>query len=370
MHKIVEFLLTNSISDLEQFGIFSRWSTKNPRKVSLNYDQILAKDGNEYSDLCRGLILRQDHNGVPGSPGKYSVMALPFHRFYNYGTAYAAKLDWDTVEFEEKLDGTLCIVYWDYDLQEWCCGTRSVPDADIPNNNGDTFSDLFFRHFEYAGSKDPNYILGKPNTYCFELTGPDNQIVVVYNEWKTTLLSHRCTQTESEAFGNAKRFKFSNVNEAIEWINSQPGHSFEGVIARDAYGNRVKIKSAQYFAVSKVMTRAGSKEGMLEIVLSGTADDVMTILPENKLLQMKNISNKFTEWINEANQFIASLDKNQSRKDVALKIQETKFKNYVGAIIDCWLGNSLNMMDSLSKQKKNGEFPSSFLEKMIYNIGV
>src|SRR5690349_21549991 len=104
MHPVVEHLRQNPLSSLGALGIKARWSGQNPRKVTLNYDQIEAVDGHLLVNHCRGLVLRQ-LEGEPGEAGHYEVLARPFLRFYNLGSAHAPALDWATAEFQEKLDG-------------------------------------------------------------------------------------------------------------------------------------------------------------------------------------------------------------------------------------------------------------------------
>ena len=44
----------------------------------------------------------------------------------------------------QKLDGSLIIVYFDPIINEWCCATRAVPDADLlMDNQLFTFRTLF-----------------------------------------------------------------------------------------------------------------------------------------------------------------------------------------------------------------------------------
>jgi hypothetical protein len=82
-------------------------------------------------------------------------MALPMGRFFNYGQGAAAAVDLDSTEtrFCEKLDGTLCIMYWDRHLGVWSVATRSVPDADLPMDGfgNQTFADLFWKAFKASG---------------------------------------------------------------------------------------------------------------------------------------------------------------------------------------------------------------------------
>jgi hypothetical protein len=48
-----------------------------------------------------------------GVDGLWSVVMLPYTKFFNYGESLAAKLDWrQPVTVTEKSDGSLMTVYW------------------------------------------------------------------------------------------------------------------------------------------------------------------------------------------------------------------------------------------------------------------
>ena len=138
--SVVDYLRTNSVASLERLGIYARWSTVHPEKFSLNYDQIEAIDGDPLVEECRGVVLVQESR-ERGEPGRYRVIARPFQRFYNLGQGGAAEIDWSTAAFEEKLDGTLCIVYHHGGI--WNVATRSMPDADVPSPTL-TFAERFW----------------------------------------------------------------------------------------------------------------------------------------------------------------------------------------------------------------------------------
>lgn len=356
-HPVVLFLADHPISALSTLGIKPKWSTVNPRKFALNYDQIEAVDGDPLVNLCRGLVLRQ-LSGERGEAGEYEVLARPFPRFYNLGSGHCPPMDWTTATFEEKLDGTLCIVYFDPDLDRWCVGTRNVPDADHPTNTGVTFAELFIRHCT-GWEKDETV------TYCFELTGPDNQIVVPYDAWTTTLLAAIETKTGRESPGVAPRHPFATLPEAQEWLSRQPGHAIEGFVVRDAAGNRVKVKSAQYLAVSRVMTASGSDTGLVEIVLSGTADDVRAFLPLPRQARMDAFAVAVRDWAASIEVFALGLKEyTTDRKTAALAVQASPFAGWMGPILDIWTGKSSAVSAWLGTRKRNGVIPDSIIEKI------
>ena len=378
MHPLLAHLLTNDIKSLEALGIYANFSKKNPRKFSLNYDQIDAENGHPLVNLCRGVVLRSLEGTTLGEPGEYEIIGRPFDRFYNLGSSHAAQIDWDSAAFEEKLDGTLCIVYFDSDLvgdehEGWCVATRNVPDGDVPNHQGDTFADLFWRHADIPSVRPPMYLTGSEDllyqdrTYMFELMGPENQIVVVYDEWKVTLLASRNNETGEITRGNAPVHRFANMEEAREWLNAQPGHKNEGFVIVDKNENRLKIKSANYLTFSRVMTSSGSDVGLVEIVLSGTADDVMQYLPLPRQEKLTRYEKGVAELAHRIETFSQHLKQRcLDRKSCALAVQaHPSMSAWMPALMPMWVGTFSTFGEFLTHSKKNSEIPRSLSEKIL-----
>src|SRR6516164_7074104 len=130
MLLVQKFLETHSFGDLaKEHGVYASFS-KSGHKWSLNYDQIEAKESDPLSQETRGLILAAEDgksflsqavmlNGKLSYdhiiPGKTKILAFPMKRFFNYGQGCAVNIDWSDPNLAvlEKLDGTLCIVYFD-----------------------------------------------------------------------------------------------------------------------------------------------------------------------------------------------------------------------------------------------------------------
>lgn len=361
MHPVIVFLRNNPVSALEAHGVYARWSTVNPRKCSLNYDQIEARDGDELVEHCRGLVVRQ-LSGERGGPGEYEVLARPMRRFYNLGAGSAAHLDWVTARWEEKLDGTLCIVYFDPDIGKDCVATRNVPDADVPNSNGDTFADMFWRHA-------PTTEHPRGRTRCYELTGPENQIVVPYDEWKVTLLADIDNATGDEDNVSAVRtFAFSSVEVARSWLETQPGHTLEGFVVRDADGRRVKVKSSQYLAVARVMTASGSDAGLVALILSGTGDDVRVLLPAPRAERMDVFAERIRMWAHRIERLALGLRGETERKAVALRVQASTDGAWMGTVMSIWSGKTENVSAWLDSMKRNGVVPRSIVDQVVEEV--
>ena len=158
MIKTVEFLQNNSIEKLtELYDITAKPHSKYPNLFHLKYNQISSPMHLPIVQECRGLILDRDQN--------WKVVAYPYSKFFNYGEEAAAKIDWRTAKIYEKLDGSLCTLYW-YD-NKWNVATSGTPDASGEVNGfGMTFEKLFWDVWSELGYDMPDDHLA---CYMFEL---------------------------------------------------------------------------------------------------------------------------------------------------------------------------------------------------------
>lgn len=258
-------------------------------KVSFIYDQIAARDDDPVAQQCRGLILRD---------GTWDVVAYPFDRFFNLGQGAAAQIDWATARVEEKLDGTLLIVYWDDRAGRWMCGTRSMCEAHgVINSHAVTFAQLAdaCARGEGIGAASLHDLMeglaaDRGLTHMFELTGPHNRIVCEYRELSMTLLGARRLSDFAEI--NARQYAdatgFTAVNTwpftdlaalhaaLADWSPLER----EGVVVKDANFNRIKVKTAQYVAAHRACDTLGSSwRNVCEAIQTGHADDILQCVP-------------------------------------------------------------------------------------------
>lgn len=100
-----DFLRSGGIlKDLEtRFAIKANRSLVHPSLVLLKYDQIDSPMGERLVQECRGLILDEADN--------WRVVSRSFDKFFNAGEGHAAAIDWSTAQVQEKLDGSLCVLY-------------------------------------------------------------------------------------------------------------------------------------------------------------------------------------------------------------------------------------------------------------------
>lgn len=384
---VQEFLKHNSFKALaERHGVYPSFS-KDKKKFSLNYDQIESKESDLLAQQCRGIVLGINGSVVPDQhmdfvPGETNIIALPMFRFFNYGQGAAANVNFNdpNLAILEKLDGTLCIIY--YDGYKWNVATRSVPEADLSMDGGMTFRTLFEKGLKNTSGQSFDEFtatLDNDLTYCFELTSPYNKVVVAYYETKITLIAVRNKLSFQEidpinvniGIPYAKSYKFSNVNDLIDWVASRNPMDHEGVIVRDSNFNRIKIKSPAYLAYARIKQSVGSsRRNILEVILQEKDDDVIPILAAEIAEDMIKLKNRLQKLIADYDghyiAFKATADSINPGDKKTFAMQVSKCKGLWQApfflIFD---GRVKNMRDFINSNKKDGTWGNSFLDKLL-----
>lgn len=421
MLLVQKFLENRSFGELaKQHGVYASFS-KSQHKFSLNYDMLEAKDDDPLAQECRGLILScedghslrdwadervADKNGklrvedgiIIGHlsydhvvPGKTRVIAYPMRRFFNHGQGASANIDWNASDLSilEKMDGTLIIVYADPFTDQWCVATRSVSEADLLMDNGlYTFRTLFEKALQatlapssYAGLsfQDWTAMLDKEITYCYELTTPLNRIVVSYPDYRITLIAARNIDTLQEleieklsSFGVpvVRSYQRMSVNELVEWVSTLNPMDNEGVVVRDGQFNRIKVKNPSYILYSKARDSLGhSERNCLEIILLGKEDDLIPYLPEEIVQNLLKIKSGLQELIRYYDEFYktayigAQSVCPNDKKTFALLIKGKVA--WTAPFFQIWDGKCPDMRGFIEKNKVNGTYSDSFLDKLL-----
>jgi hypothetical protein len=394
MLLVQKYLETKSFGDLaKEHGVYASFS-KSGHKWSLNYDQIEAKETDPLAQECRGLILsakdgtsflsqaiainnRLNYDHV--IPGKTKILAFPMKRFFNYGQGCAAQIDWNDPNLTvfEKLDGTLCIVYWDRFTNSWCVATRSVPEADLPLDNGlFTIRTLFEKALkEIANLSFDEYTsnLDKEITYCFELTTPYNRIVVNYPNNRITLIAARQVVygLAAEASNAEEWIGLSEININNEWVASLNPLENEGVVVMNSSFDRIKAKNPSYVAYNKARDTLGSSErNCLELILSEKDDDVIPALPPDIVENLLKIKQKTKDMIHRYDEIYleakSDSDKHApgNKKYFAQQIV-TKPGLWTAPLFQMYDGKAVSMKDFIQKNRKDGTWSNSFLDKFL-----
>lgn len=264
------------------------------KKIILKYDQIESDMSHLEVQECRGLILERD---------TWNIMSMSFYKFFNHGETHAAKIDWNTAQVLEKVDGSMLQVYWDWHANKWFAATTGTAEGEGEVNNkiGTTFNELFWNTINNKYTFN-ECLLNKDLIYVFELTTPYNIVVKPHGESSATLLTVRNRKTLVELSRRdlemvavsldipvveSYNLNANNFGDLIRTFEGMPW-SEEGYVVVDANFNRVKIKNPAYLAVHHLKGKT-AEHNILTIVKSNEIEEFASTFPERKeeLLKLK-----------------------------------------------------------------------------------
>ena len=255
-------------------------------RVILNYT-IFSPKFSPIAKECRGLVL----NKTTGD-----LIARSFPRFFNVGETRHRfkKFDWDNFVCQEKLDGSLILLYHWHD--EWHVNTRGSFGDGVVNDSEKTWHQLFNDGFNWLDFS--KRWANEKFTYVFELTSPYNKIVRAYNETNLTLLS---------VFEGEKELPYSDLEDISWqcWIYIPKNHSRqirtmheieqhllklenedptqEGFVIRDINNNRWKLKNKGYLNLHRMKGEGENRfhpKYLLPFILKQDSDELLTYFPE------------------------------------------------------------------------------------------
>ena len=280
MLKVQEFLANNTLVDLERaYAIKAKRGLKHPNLVSLKYSMIESPMHERIVQECRGIILDEADN--------WKVVCRGFDKFFNYGEGHAANIDWRTARVQEKVDGSLMMLY--FYKGEWHVASSGTPDA-YGNIQSSvlTFADYFWQIYGTLGPDDS----AQKYVHFFEMTGPLNRVVIPHQEASLTLLGGRRVDTWEEVHPNeisvfhdhrvVKETSLSSMDDIMKTFSTISPLVQEGYVVVDANFNRVKVKHPGYVALHHAKDGLSSTKSFVEIARSGEIPEVLVAFPEYK----------------------------------------------------------------------------------------
>ena len=254
MLKIQEFILAHdNWRELLADAPYNLKISEDDGYVLFKYNQITSDFNEEICKEARGLILDTQDN--------FRVVRYAFKKFFNVDEGFAARLDWDSAVATEKIDGSIMSVW--FARGKWHLSTNGTIDAFKAELNGvgpyKTFGELFESVLPLSTFANYN----RHRCWTFELVSPYNKVVIDYPETKVYLLSVRDMDSLEELTLDAvemladangltvpERYDLNNEADYRKVVEQMPeGH--EGIVVRDANGERVKIKTLLYFEMHR-----------------------------------------------------------------------------------------------------------------------
>lgn len=226
---------------------------------------------------CRGLILDEDDD--------WRIVAWPFKKFFNHGEQHAARIDWRTARVQEKLDGSLMIMYY-YD-SAWQVATSGTPDAaGHVHGTSMTFAGLFWETWYNTMQFILPPGINAGLTFMFELTSPFNRVVVPHQAPSLTLIGARHLWSGKElpirfreALNPAKEFPLTSIASIVDSFERFDPLTQEGYVVVDDQYNRIKMKHPGYVALHHLKSSFSIKR-LVDVVRAGEAAEVLVHFPE------------------------------------------------------------------------------------------
>lgn len=282
------------------------------------YNQIESPMAAPEVQECRGIILKMSD---------WSVVSMPFTKFFNAGEGNAHEVNWATAKVFKKYDGSLLTLY-NY-KGEWRVSTTGTPDADslVNNRAGMTFSSLFFDTLSKYSPDLEN--LPTECSYMFELCTPYNIVVTPHGESKLILLGARNLKDLTELLSLeeisenwlhvpvAEHYNFRNEDVIRETFYGMP-FSEEGYVVRDTNFNRVKIKNPAYVAAHHLKDSTAEYK-IVAIIKSNEVDEYAATFPERDA-EIRDLERAYHMLIEEIDEGWKELVKMPWRKDYAMSV--------------------------------------------------
>ena len=305
-----------------------------PNLHQFKYDQIKSKFKHNLVKEARGIILDSNDD--------WKIISYPYDKFFNHGESHAATLNWDNVTIYEKLDGSLMVLYFYND--EWHVSSSGLPDARGQLNNIEdrilTYHDLFWEIWNKLEYKLPT---DTTKCYIFELVSPINNIIVPQLQDNIILHGVRCLRTLDELcpIETTKTLGYNTVKihdnyslAELLTIRSKldPGES-EGFVVVDDDFKRLKIKGIAYIKLSHMSTKfkGNLKLNLLKIIIEGEGEELLSAFPKYKEEHDKMLV-KYNDAVARIEASTKQhLEEYTSRKELAQRIQDLWYKNYIFA---------------------------------------
>lgn len=324
-----------SLDDLyNEFNITSTYD-KSTGLVILNYGYDDSKKTHPIVRECRALVLDANNN--------FNLVARSFPRFFNLGEVENDSFDFSDFYVQDKQDGSLILIYYYPPLGKWFISTRKTfAQMTIPDTNF-TWEELVLKCLNIK-KDNLHVLLRKDLTYVCELCSPYNRIVTSYEDTRLYLITAFRGEQELSynelltvpTWNRMKRintFCSSSLEKTIDYVEQKGKEhpTYEGVVIRDKYNNRLKIKNKQYLYLHKLKTNGAlTPKKFIGMILDKNDDDFISVFPE-----FSSEINRYQAIISNLLSDLSSVwERNKSitnQKDFALAIKDYPLKHILFA---------------------------------------
>jgi len=300
----------------------------------LNYSMIESPKMHPVVMECRALKLDQDAN----------VVSRAFNRFFNFGEADTQDFDFSNCTVWEKVDGSICPIYFCPQTNQWEISTRGTGFAEA-NHVWGTKTNCTFRqaileamHLTEAEFQETMVPFPRDVTYVCEYTSPFNRIVTHYLEPQMVLLAVVGHDGVEEPIKNVQQYLYqqgmnirmpevyqaSSGEELVKLAESLDNLQEGFVVFDHNTGKRVKCKSSHYVLVHQMRGNGvPSMNNLLELVAKNEQDELLAYFPEYKVF-VEPVEKAMEELLDIAFSVYECSRDILSQRDFALKVKDTR----------------------------------------------
>lgn len=278
---------------------------------------------NEYTEMCRGLIIDDDLNIVSNS----------FPKFFNIGQKKEILPSMKPM-ICEKLDGSLGVQY----IHEGSFGvaSRGNFESDVAK-----FADAWLKERFTVDDFNPEW------TYLYEVVFPENRIVVDYKgRSELVLIGVRDSHTGAEmdfkseahrlGLNHAKVFDMS-LYEAVEKVLNMNGEEEEGYVLKYPCGYMAKLKSSDYTMKNRFVWTF-NVDFVRRKIVKGQFEEMLEEVPDEYYPKVYEMLDEINAKLHEIKQihwnYIATLPKGLTNKEVAAIVSKREDKAIIFGLLN------------------------------------
>ncbi len=301
----------------------------------------------------------QDARGIILEKQTHQVVCQPFSKFFNAReTGCAAPIDWSQAIVQEKLDGSL-MKYFTYQ-GEGCWASMSCIDArEAEIKPGVT---LYTLTQSILSDSQRHWLTHETNpdwTYMFELTHPDNRVVVEHVTGTLTLLAcfdnvsgEEQPVPSSSPFPRPQMYTFQSQAECEAAAETLPVNQEGFVVVQGSH--RIKIKGRAYLSAHGCIGAQPIDDSkLLQLILTHQDDDVQ-FRPDvmDRLHQIQLGLDRVRETWRTTIHSLIPIANARTRGDIARTMKEQR----VSTLVQSWA------FTYLYPKEPHGLTPSDWLE--------
>ena len=331
-----------------------------------NYKCISIKEDGDYAifnyaigaDFSNPVV--REARGIIINTVFHQVVCRPFYKFFKYDEPYHHEINWKCARAEEKIDGSLIKLWYDYIKDKWVFSTNSTIYAEYAPLSQDTnltFLDAIKSADNYGMIEcliEDNE-LHKDCTYMFELIGRGNQVVIKYDCTRLYHIGTRDNNTGKEydidlgivrpnrQYVNSLDFCINYVSKVLNTSskNKITGCESEGLVVVDNEFNRIKVKSPIYVILHNLVNNGETSKKLLLKLIHEDRIDIDSVCRQFPNLShwIRYYAFKYDEFAYQVNSFVNITrrlyeESTYNRKLVAERIKGHKYSSIAFKALD------------------------------------